>query len=180
MMHIHHIIPKHMGGTDDPENLIECSIEEHAQHHKELWEKHGHEWDRIAWLSLSGQVSVSDARRLAQLEGAKRGGSISAAIRKEKGNDIGTWNRITGNVKTIATKEGMAKGGSIVGKMLVEDGRWEKIRSLGSVAGGKATMSKLNSTKWRCVECGMVSTTGGIGNHQRGSGHKEKELVCQS
>jgi len=167
-----------MGGTDDPENLVECSIEEHANYHKELWETHGHEFDRIAWLSLSGQISVSEAKRMAQLEGASKGGSISSAIRKEKGNDIGTWNRITGNVKTIATAEGMAKGGSIVGRMLVETGRWESIRKLGSIAGGKAAIKKLNSTKWRCVDCGMVSTTGGIGNHQRGSGHTQKEFVC--
>lgn len=180
MMHIHHIVPKHMGGTDEPENLIECTIEEHANYHKDLWEKHGHEWDRIAWLSLSGQISVSEAKRMAQREGGKKGAAIVHKIRLEKGNDIGTWNRETGNVRKIATPESMAKGGATVGKMLVDTGRWEAIRRLGSIAGGKATMSKLNSTKWRCVECGMVSTTGGIGNHQRGSGHKEKEMVCQS
>lgn len=180
MMHIHHIIPKHMGGTDDPENLVECTIEEHANYHKELWETHGHEWDRIAWLSLSGQISVPEARRMTQLEGARKGGSISAAIRKEKGNDIGTWNKLTGNVLTIATLESCKKGGSVQGKRNVESGQFAKIRALGSVAGGKVAMSKLNSTKWKCLDCGMVSSTGGIGNHQKGSGHKNKELVCQS
>ena len=41
MNHKHHIIPKHMGGTDEPSNLIELTIEEHAIEHKKLWEKHG-------------------------------------------------------------------------------------------------------------------------------------------
>jgi len=31
MKHKHHIIPKHMGGSDDPENLIELTIEEHVE-----------------------------------------------------------------------------------------------------------------------------------------------------
>lgn len=178
MMHTHHIIPKHMGGTDDPSNLIVCSVEEHANYHKELWEKHGHEWDRIAWLSLSGQISVSEANRMAQLEGASKGGSISAAIRKAKGNDIGSWNKQTGNVLKIATPESCKKGGSVQGKRHVESGQWAKVRALGSIAGGKATMAKLNASKWKCLECGKVSTTGGIGNHQKASGHEGKEL-CQ-
>ena len=27
MKHKHHIVPKHMGGSDNPENLIELTIE---------------------------------------------------------------------------------------------------------------------------------------------------------
>ena len=34
--HIHHIIPKHLGGTDDPSNLIKLTIEEHAEAHRIL------------------------------------------------------------------------------------------------------------------------------------------------
>ena len=29
--HKHHIIPKHIGGTDDPSNLVDLTIEEHAE-----------------------------------------------------------------------------------------------------------------------------------------------------
>ena len=28
--HLHHIIPKHMGGTDEPENLIRLNVACHA------------------------------------------------------------------------------------------------------------------------------------------------------
>jgi hypothetical protein len=31
--HKHHIIPRHAGGSDDPSNLIEVTIEEHAKLH---------------------------------------------------------------------------------------------------------------------------------------------------
>ena len=41
MKHKHHIIPKHMGGTDDESNIIELTIEEHAEAHKKLYEENG-------------------------------------------------------------------------------------------------------------------------------------------
>lgn len=52
--HIHHIIPRHAGGTDDPSNLIKLTIEEHAEAHRLLWEEHGRIEDKMAWLGLSG------------------------------------------------------------------------------------------------------------------------------
>lgn len=58
MTHIHHIIPKHAGGTDDTSNLIRLTIEEHAEAHRLLWEKHGRWQDRVAWKMLSGQIEV--------------------------------------------------------------------------------------------------------------------------
>lgn len=56
MKHIHHIIPKHMGGSDDPSNLIELTIEEHAEEHRKLYEKHGHWQDKVAWQGLAGLI----------------------------------------------------------------------------------------------------------------------------
>jgi hypothetical protein len=41
MKHKHHIVPRHMGGTDDPSNLIELTVEEHAEAHRKLWEQYG-------------------------------------------------------------------------------------------------------------------------------------------
>lgn len=52
--HWHHIIPRHAGGSDDPSNLIKLTIEEHAEAHRLLWEKHGRLQDKMAWLGLSG------------------------------------------------------------------------------------------------------------------------------
>ena len=69
--HKHHIIPRHMGGTDDPSNLIELTPKQHALAHKKLYEKHGKWEDKIAWQMLSGQISNYEAqqqvRRLANL-----------------------------------------------------------------------------------------------------------------
>lgn len=63
--HKHHIVPRHMGGTDDPSNLIELTVEEHAEAHKKLYAQYGKEEDRIAWLTLSGQASKPEIMRLA-------------------------------------------------------------------------------------------------------------------
>lgn len=69
--HKHHIIPKHMGGTDDPSNLVTVTVEEHATLHKQLWEELGCWQDKIAWEMLSGQISRQQAIKKAQSEGAK-------------------------------------------------------------------------------------------------------------
>ena len=175
MKHRHHIVPKHMGGTDGPNNLIELSIPEHALWHWCEWRLWKREYDRIAWLSLSGQINLSEAKRQAQLEGARIGGIKSSQIRKENGNTIGDWNKRTGHVNTISTKESCAKGGSVVGKMLVSSGRFDEIRQLGSSAGGKASAKLLNSRRIKCLECGIISTPSGIGCQQKSTGHTGKE-----
>lgn len=50
--HKHHIIPKHMGGSDDPSNLIILTVEEHANAHKQLFEQFGYWQDELAWKGL--------------------------------------------------------------------------------------------------------------------------------
>lgn len=60
MKHIHHIIPKHMGGTDSPDNLVELSLEEHAEAHRILYEKHNKHEDYVAWKALSAQIGKEE------------------------------------------------------------------------------------------------------------------------
>src|SRR5271169_365532 len=61
MTHLHHIIPKHMGGTNDPSNLIELTVEEHAEAHMKLYEEHGHWQDKLAWYGLAGIIGHEEA-----------------------------------------------------------------------------------------------------------------------
>ena len=56
MKHIHHIIPRHAGGTNDPSNLIELTVEEHAEAHRKLYEEYGRYEDKVAYLCLSAQI----------------------------------------------------------------------------------------------------------------------------
>src|ERR1019366_4601217 len=72
MKHWHHINPKHMGGSNDPSNLIELTIPQHAEAHKLLYVQYGKEEDRIAYLALSGQIGKEEVTRLAIVNGAKK------------------------------------------------------------------------------------------------------------
>lgn len=72
MKHIHHIIPKHMGGTDDPNNLIELTIEEHAQAHFNLWKNFRCIEDKIAWECLSGRNLSEEERIILSKSGFKK------------------------------------------------------------------------------------------------------------
>jgi hypothetical protein len=70
MKHKHHIIPKHAGGSDDPSNIVELTIEEHAEAHRVLWEQHGRTGDFVAWKMLSGK---NEEAELGRIELAKQG-----------------------------------------------------------------------------------------------------------
>lgn len=71
MKHTHHIIPKHMGGTDDPSNLVELTIEKHALAHKKLYEQHGCWQDYVAWKGLEGVMTEEE--RMEIMYAARRG-----------------------------------------------------------------------------------------------------------
>jgi len=49
-----------MGGTDDSSNLVELTIEEHAEAHRVLYEKHNKLEDYLAWQGLSGQIGKEE------------------------------------------------------------------------------------------------------------------------
>lgn len=71
--HMHHIIPRHRGGADSPENLIALTIEEHAEAHKQLWLMNRDWEDEVAYLMLSAQISVSEATLRAKAMGTSIG-----------------------------------------------------------------------------------------------------------
>jgi hypothetical protein len=64
MKHKHHIVPRHMGGSDDSSNLVELTVEEHAEAHKKLWEQYGNIKDYCAWKGLEGTIGKEEIIRL--------------------------------------------------------------------------------------------------------------------
>lgn len=60
MKHIHHIKPKHMGGGDEPTNLYECTVEQHAELHLDLYLTYGKYEDYIAYNMLAGRTSEGE------------------------------------------------------------------------------------------------------------------------
>ena len=63
MIHFHHIVPLHAGGTDEPSNLKPMTISEHAEAHRLLWEQYGRKGDRLAWRALSGQIGKEEIQK---------------------------------------------------------------------------------------------------------------------
>lgn len=59
-MHKHHIIPKHAGGTNDPSNIIEVTVAEHAELHFALYLEYGHWQDWLAANGLAGLIDRED------------------------------------------------------------------------------------------------------------------------
>ena len=85
MFHIHHIIPKHMGGTDDPENLTTLTIEEHADAHKNLFDLYGKQEDYIAWMSLTTQIGREEIfKQTSSLGGKGNKGNPKSKEHREK------------------------------------------------------------------------------------------------
>lgn len=71
MSHKHHIIPKHAGGTDDPSNLVELSVADHAEAHRVLYEQYGRWQDYVAWQGLAKLSPKEELVRLRQREAGK-------------------------------------------------------------------------------------------------------------
>lgn len=85
MLHRHHIVPKHVGGSDDPSNIIQLTVEDHAIAHKVLYGLWKREQDLIAWLGLSGQITAQKATIAAiKLGGRKRKGVSKSEQHKTK------------------------------------------------------------------------------------------------
>jgi hypothetical protein len=61
--HNHHIIPRHAGGTDDPDNIARLTVSEHAEAHCKLYEEYGRWQDKIAYQCLSGIIGKEEAIR---------------------------------------------------------------------------------------------------------------------
>lgn len=80
MKHIHHIIPRHKGGTDHPDNLIELTVEEHAEAHRLLYEQYGDQEDYIAWQGLSALIGKEEML----IEKSKLGGRKNTKPKTEE------------------------------------------------------------------------------------------------
>lgn len=100
MKHKHHIIPKHAGGTDEDSNIIELTVEEHAEAHRLLFEQYGRWQDRLAWLALSGRIGKEEIIRIRWKKKWEK--------RRENGNDK-SWNAGLSLENTDKYKESLKK-----------------------------------------------------------------------
>lgn len=128
--HLHHIIPRHAGGSDEASNLVKLTISEHAEAHRLLWETNHQEEDYIAWKALSGQITMSETKRMVQLMGAKRGSEKAAVLNKLSGGEL-------------AKRGGVACKEKQVG---IHSPTWDK--AIGSRISGKISGPKFKEYIW--------------------------------
>ena len=152
--HKHHIVPRHKGGTNDPTNLVEVTVTQHAMFHYCEWKLYGNEYDKIAWKALSNQITLNEAQRLAHLQGCKNGGKL---LDKEF--------KILGG--KMQPKESKILGGKKGGKSCYEQGKG--MFSL-SKEQKKEICNKTLNQRWICTETGFISTLSGISRYQRRRG----------
>jgi len=122
IIHKHHIIPKHAGGSNDPSNIEKLTVKKHAEAHKLLYEQHGCAEDRLAWLGLSGSMNKEFSQekeefiRLKCSLGAKkqwsdpefrkkRSKEVSKQLKKEWSTPEGRKKRLEISRKIWADKE---------------------------------------------------------------------------
>ena len=101
--HKHHIIPRHAGGTDDSNNLVELTVEDHAIAHKVLYGLYGRWQDKVAWQGLSGIIGKEEIIR--ETQSASKKGKV--------------W--YNNGSESILTFEGEQPKGFIRGRKLSEE-----------------------------------------------------------
>jgi hypothetical protein len=158
--HKHHIVPRYMGGSDTPENLVEVTVTQHAMFHFCNYQLWGNEEDRIAWRALSGQITPDEIALEAIVLGGRKGGN------KIKETKTGIFRRSPEQMS-----EDSKKGGKIGGNKIKENKigicglSLEELSEAGK-KGGKISTSQ----KWQCTETRYVSTAGGLTCYQNKRG----------
>jgi hypothetical protein len=140
-----------MGGTDDSSNIIELTIEEHANAHRVLWEQYGKEEDYIAWKGLSGSIGMDDII----IEVSRMAGKKNKGKPKPKGF----------SEKISSYQSGRKKSFSQMEKRIGEN-HWTKKRHVDT--------SKNIHKLVECKICGKVTTIGNIARWHKHDGVNKK------
>jgi hypothetical protein len=188
--HKHHIIPRYMGGTDDPKNLVEVTITQHAMFHFCNYQLWGNEEDRLAWRGLAGLITPDEAALQAQILNGRRNGN------KTKENKTGIFGLSPEEKRENSRKGGITQGNrhkenktGVCGRTpekIKEDGRKGGItqgnRNRENKTGifgrspekmsedGRKAAKAQHAQKWQCTETGYVSNSGSLTTYQNKRG----------
>ena len=171
--HIHHLVPTHAGGTDDPSNLVKVNKAMHAFMHRLRYQETGDYYDCCAANLLYGDWTAEQARQEACKHGQQLSDKFLPAIIK----NIADYNsrpfeerseqaRINGLKQS---REGKVKGGSSVGSMPYWNNGLNNKRSHtcpgeGYVL-GKLPVGKIKTTVKKCPYCELVTRPGALTLH---------------
>ena len=113
MNHIHHIVPRYMGGSNHKSNLITLTIEEHAMAHKALYEEHGNREDYVAWKSLLKQMEHSER----QMELSSIGGKNNMGKPKSEEHRAKISEALRGKISDMSPEDIAEKNAKISNAM---------------------------------------------------------------
>jgi len=77
MKHKHHLIPKYLGGSNEPQNLVEDSPTQHSMFHYCNWCLWGNDQDKIAWKALAGYSTKEEIIHQVISLAGKKGGKVA-------------------------------------------------------------------------------------------------------
>lgn len=126
----HHIIPKHIGGTDNEDNIITLTYRQHILAHLLLYRVYGRFEDLTAYRLMKG---LDENRKITI-------GKLIGQRHKDSGHiyELGRRNVESGFLESIRTKEVSSKGGKIGGAIARDTGQILSIRTdEGSRLGGE-------------------------------------------
>lgn len=125
----HHIVPRHKGGTNDEENLVDLTYREHRIVHFLLYKLYKNPEDKCAYV-LMYNVGLNRKLEIGKMIGEKH--KLSGHIQK-----LGQLNKETGWINRIKTKESLSKGGKKAGMKAKLTGQIHAARTPeGSLKGG--------------------------------------------
>jgi hypothetical protein len=184
--HKHHIVPQYEGGSNDPFNLVELTVTQHAMWHFAEWQRKGREEDRLAWKGLAGHTDATyELLRWANLRqpweakvlGGQKGGERNKELYYDSGK--GLFSKDSKRKAIQSAKENGrgrfdSKLQSDLGKKAAEKNRENGTgaffdKTLQSEA-GKSGSKVTNSQKWRCTVTGHITTSGPLTCYQKARG----------
>ena len=121
MKHMHHIIPRHIGGSNDTSNLIELTPDEHADAHRKLYEEHGRWQDKLAWIGLAKLASKEEHVRMLLSAAGKKGAAISNVKGKKYNTD---------KIKATGIRKGVNNPAAKEFTVVLPDGTHEHVKAL--------------------------------------------------
>lgn len=156
-----------MGGTDDPTNLIELSVADHAEAHRVLFEKHGKSEDELAWRALSGQISLDEIAKVAILIGASNGGQVAV-----KSGQIHQARALALAKLRELDYEPVRHAASKTGKQNAINGHLDRIRSLEACSRGGKQAVKRSNRNVISKEDGYITTMASRHFHEKRTGYQ--------
>lgn len=107
VLHKHHIIPRHVGGSNDATNIVELTIEEHAEAHRLLYEQYNRQEDYLAWKGLTGLIGKDEMINAKCSLNSSRPGSLNPFYGKKHSEE--TKRKISEKRKGHSDNKGIPK-----------------------------------------------------------------------